>query len=303
MAIPRFLVTFFPFILTAGATLCLLLILLAGTKEHNPLNRVFYMETDTSSISGAPDTTRWTLWNICGVSGGVSVDCGSNKPAYAFEPAKNFGTSSDIPYDFINHRKTYYYLSRFSYAFYFIATGFTGFGFITGVLGLCSRLGAALTSFWLFLGLLTSIVAAALSTALFVKARNTFNDDGMESHMGVKLFAFAWTAVACNFISSIGFMLACCSGRKKNRGLGDLSDEPVPMNEKPRRGFFRRTPKESYPEDAVDHESQEPVMHQTSTTNGNMYSTSVPSENVANDHTVPEESSYVFSDRHHESYR
>lgn len=153
------------------------------------------------------------------------------------------------------------------------------------------------------MGLITSIVAAALATALYVKARNTFNDAGMESHLGVKLFALAWTAVACNLLSSIGFFLACCSGRKKNRNLGDLSDEPIPMNEseKPRGGFFRRR-KDRYPEDGtVDHESQEPVINQ-SVNDGNLYSTSVPSEHVQHDNTVPEESSYVFGQRHHEAY-
>ncbi|KAK9380243.1 SUR7/PalI family-domain-containing protein [Kockiozyma suomiensis] len=265
MAAPKFIFTFLPLILSAGATLCLILILLAGVKDHNPLNRLFYMETATSSIRGAPATTRWTLWNICSVSDGVNYNCGSNKPAYAFDPASNFGTSSNIPSDFSSSHKTYYYLSRFAFAFFFVAAGFTAFGFITAFLALCSRFGAAVSSFWTFMGLITSIVAAALATALYVKARNTFNDAGMESHLGVKLFALAWTAVACNLLSSIGFFLACCSGRKKNRNLGDLSDEPIPMNEseKPRGGFFRRR-KDRYPEDGtVDHESQEPVINQS----------------------------------------
>ncbi|KAK9459925.1 SUR7/PalI family-domain-containing protein [Lipomyces oligophaga] len=272
----KFFTSLGPFVLTAGSTLLLLLVLLSGTYDHTPLDELFYLEADTSGISGAPDTSRWTLWNRCSVRDGDNYGCTSNKPAYPFQPQSNFGTTSGVPSDFISNHKTYYYLSRFAFAFYFIATGFSAFAFIVGVLALCSRLGAGLASFFSFWALITSATAVSLSIATAIKGRNTFQNAGYNAHIGVKFFAFSWAVVAILLLSYVGFTLACCLGRKKNRHLGDLSDEPVMAEKSKRKPFFRRSKRDK---GITDGESQEQVMiaHDEEPSSHPTYS--VPSEN------------------------
>ncbi|KAK9451673.1 SUR7/PalI family-domain-containing protein [Limtongia smithiae] len=257
MALRAAIVSAIPFLLTTGAALLLLLILLSGVTETNPLNRIFYMEADTSAISGAPATTRWTLWNRCGVdSNGHNTDCTANKPAYAFQPVVNFGTSSGVPSSLIDHHKMYFYLSRFSFAFYFLAAGFACLAWLAAWVAF-SMVGALVTSILSFFALITAIIAAALSTALYVYVRDDFNNAGYSAHLGVKLFAFAWSAVACLLLSAPGFLVACCLARRSKRYR-----EPTSMmdtdatNEK--RSFFHRRRRDRLP--SVDHESQQHVM-------------------------------------------
>ncbi|KAK9359743.1 SUR7/PalI family-domain-containing protein [Lipomyces starkeyi] len=234
MAAKNILLKLLPFILLSGATLLLLFIILAGVKDSNPLNRIFYFEADTSGIGNAPPTSRWTLWNVCGVSNGLNSDCSSNKPAYAFQPDVNFGSTSGVPSAILNNHSTYYYLSRFSFAFFLIATIFSGFAFLSGLFALFSRLATAVTAGLALAALITAIIASSLATALYVKARGAFHSEGRSAHLGVKLFAFAWTSVACLILCSVGYLLLFRAGRARSRGA-------VPLENEKRRGrFFRR---------------------------------------------------------------
>jgi len=227
--------------------------MLAGIKNVNPLNRIFYMQADTSGISGAPPLTRWTLWNRCGVSNGVNSDCTGNHPAYAFQPDVNFGTTSGVPSSLMNHHSRYYYLSRFAFAFFFIATIFSGLAFLSSIGALFSRLVAGCTSILTFIAFITDVIAASLATALYVQARNAFKRDGYTAHLGVKLFAFAWTTVACLFLASLGFILACCAGRDRSRRTGG----PIVTEKGTKRRFFTR--RNQY---TPDGESQTHVMEE-----------------------------------------
>ncbi|KAK9313513.1 SUR7/PalI family-domain-containing protein [Lipomyces starkeyi] len=234
MAAKNILLKLLPFILLSGATLLLLFIILAGIKDSSPLNRIFYFEADTSGIGNAPPTSRWTLWNVCGVSNGLNSDCRSNKPAYAFQPDVNFGSTSGVPSTILNNHSTYYYLSRFSFAFFLIATIFSGFAFLSGLFALFSRLATAVTAGLALAALITDIIASSLATALYVKARGAFHSEGRSAHLGVKLFAFAWTSVACLILCSVGYLLLFRAGRAMTRGA-------VPLENEKRRGrFFRR---------------------------------------------------------------
>ncbi|KAJ8101356.1 SUR7/PalI family-domain-containing protein [Lipomyces tetrasporus] len=234
MAARKFLLALLPFILLCGATLLLLFIVLAGIKDADPLNRIFYFEADTSGIGNAPPISRWTLWNTCGVSNGLNSNCTANRPAYAFQPGVNFGATSGVPPDITSNRTEFFYLSRFAFAFFMIATIFSGFAFLTGLLALCSRWASCLTTLFTIPALISAIIAASLATALYVMARDGFQADGRSAHLGVKLFAFAWTSVACLLLCSIGYLIAFRAGRARTRGA-------VPLEGEKRRGrFFRR---------------------------------------------------------------
>jgi hypothetical protein len=49
----------------AGAVVMLFLLLLAGSRHHNPLDEIFFLQADTRGIPGAPDgIAHWTLYNV-----------------------------------------------------------------------------------------------------------------------------------------------------------------------------------------------------------------------------------------------
>ena len=78
------------------------LTLLAGAVNATPVNLVYFLEADTSDIPGAPSAARWTLWNLCGVSGdGLDQDCRPVSAAYPFDPPNNFGTTDGVPDEFV----------------------------------------------------------------------------------------------------------------------------------------------------------------------------------------------------------
>ena len=83
-------------VLIAGALLLMLLVVIGGAVDKNPTNQFYFLQADTSAIPGAPGTSRWTFWNTCGDTNGRNA-CPHVHPAYAFDPKKNFGTTTGVP--------------------------------------------------------------------------------------------------------------------------------------------------------------------------------------------------------------
>ena len=145
-------------ILVAGGVLLMLFITLAGAVDGSPVNRWYFLEADTGNIPNAPAVSRWTYWNVCGVQGARTV-CGDRHyenvhPMFPFNPPgkKTFRTDVNIPQNFLN---TSYYklMTEFMFAFMLIALFFAVCALFTGLLALCTRIGAYLS------GLLTMIAA------------------------------------------------------------------------------------------------------------------------------------------------
>lgn len=88
---------------TASALLLMFLTFLGGARNSNPLNQIYFLQVDTSRIPGAPALSRWTYWNLCAVNDHGKSECGTNYPAYPFDPPshRTFGTTEGIPKDFI----------------------------------------------------------------------------------------------------------------------------------------------------------------------------------------------------------
>ena len=93
---------FMSLVLVAGAIVLIFFVVLAGAINGNPVNQVYFLQTDTSSIPGAPSIAQWTLWNVCGAdSNGLDEDCGVT-PAFPFDPQNNFGgNTQNVPSGFI----------------------------------------------------------------------------------------------------------------------------------------------------------------------------------------------------------
>jgi SUR7/PalI family. len=68
-------------------------------------------------------------------------------------------------------------------------------------------------------------------SAVFVQGRHAFNSNGQKASLGVKAFAFMWTASVCQFLSCLLYCLGGAVGRK------DTSSGYSGRKER-RRGFF-----------------------------------------------------------------
>lgn len=215
----------------SGALLLMFFVVLAGTRDRNPLDQIYFLRADTSGIPNAPvgGQSRWTLWNYCGVTPNGRNDCGFVRPAYPFDPPRNFGTQENVPQQFIGTKK-FFYLTRFMFAFVLIALFFAVLALFSGLLALFSRLGGAISGLFTSIALLFQTVVASLMTAAFVLGRKRFRAVGRDAHLGRLGFAFVWTPVACLLLSTILFFMV-------------LATRPRDTTVRTRRsgGFFQRT--------------------------------------------------------------
>jgi hypothetical protein len=199
----------------AGGILLQFFTILSGAINSSPINQFYFLETSTAGIPNARNPSRWTFFAVCGVDGsGHNSNCGSVVPALPFDPPRNFGTDVNVPQQFIGTHQ-YFYLSRFMFAFYLIALFFAVVALFTGLLALCSRLGGYLSALTTAIALFFQALTAALMTAWIVKGRNAFRSAGFDSHVGVKLIAFTWAAMACFLISTVLFCCGGAAGREK----------------------------------------------------------------------------------------
>lgn len=208
-------------IILAGGILLQLLVILSGGINSYPINLIYFLRATTDGIEPRPrNPTSWTFWALCGVNpdNGRNTDCGAKVPALPFSPQHrtNFGTETGVPDAFIGAHR-FFYMSRVMFAMYLIALFFAAIALITGLLALCSRLGGYISGLNTAAALFFQTVAAALMTSWAVEGRNIFRNAGKPANLGVKAFAFSWTAVACFFLSTALF---CASGAARRDKYG-----------------------------------------------------------------------------------
>lgn len=225
----RFL-TLIPIILLLGAALLLFFVNLVGANNSGVLGEFYWSEVETN---GTPWTsfgkTRWTLYNMCGVKDGKNFDCTSTTPAYAYSPADNFDSTKGLPESFSDNRDTYYYLTRFAYAFLLIGIVFSVVSLVPVILSCCLSgfVSGILSSVATGIALLFTVAGAAVITAAHVRGRNVFNDNGYSAHVSAKSFGILWAAVACLLISFIWMCVVSGKGaaHKYKKRHGDDYEE------------------------------------------------------------------------------
>jgi len=223
-------------VLVAGGLLFALFILLAGAVNGSPVNHWYFLEVDTANIPTAPPLSRWTFWNICDGSSGVD-DCsgqgyGDVSPARPFDPpsGRNFGTTQGIPKNFIGTRY-YFYMTRFMFAFALISLFFGACALLTGILALCTRLGAYLSGLLTTIAFFFQALTAALMTAAYVKGRDHFRSNGQNAQIGKYAFGFEWASFACFFLATIFFCVGGSAAKRDSYGSKNKT--------KTKGGFFK----------------------------------------------------------------
>lgn len=102
-------------------------------------------------------------------------------------PQQNFGTPENVPSDFLKNSHKYYYLSRFTFAFYIISLFFACCSLLTGLAAICSGMGGLLASIFSWIAFLCSAFTASIMTACYVMAQNAFRREGRFARVGVKV--------------------------------------------------------------------------------------------------------------------
>jgi hypothetical protein len=223
------------FLLLTGTTLMLLFILLSGTVNHFPFKNFFWVEANVSFLKTVDaDFARWTFWGLCYANGNngfsnLKWNCTGLGPAVPISPLDNWGVSSDLPSAFIDNRDAYYYLSRFGFAFIFIAFGFTAIAFILNIYIIIFKKGSItlLISF----GFIFCLVASCLFTAVTVMTRNQFNHVS-SAKINASSIGMLW-ASTCSLL--ILLLVRCCTSvrgykkRKDEETLTQQQPEQIPL--------------------------------------------------------------------------
>ncbi|EER34042.1 hypothetical protein CTRG_02860 [Candida tropicalis MYA-3404] len=191
-------VTFVNLFFMAGAILLLIFTVLSGSSKHAPLNKFYWLQADTSDIPNAPaNRSAWTFWGVCDKNDFSNCLLG---PAYPIDPQDNFGTTENVPEDFLNNENTFYYLSRFSFAFCLIALAFVGLAFIIDILGLCFEIIDKVVIILITIALIFMAGFAAMQTGVTVLAKNAFRNADRYAHVGAKSMGIMWAAFVCILI-------------------------------------------------------------------------------------------------------
>jgi len=241
-------------IFLAGSILLMFFVILGGETTSTPLDKVYFLKADTSKIPGARPITQWNYFYVCGAG---NTDCGDAVPALPLGYAW-VGNTAGVPAPLLgSHAKHttseyYYYLWRFGWVFYLMALLFACFALITGFISFL-RIGSGISSLLCASATFWMALAASLMTAEFVKARDVFNRNGMDAHLGKYAFGFTWAALACLCLATIGFFGGCCIGRNRTTtGDGVVADRQT--------SFFRRNRSSRKRGSFIDNESQRRVV-------------------------------------------
>lgn len=221
-------------LLLAGTTLMLLFIILSGTVHHFPFNTFYWVQADVSSISTVnADLARWTFWGICYGAADASssaFNCTGSGADVPISPLDNWGFSSELPSAFVDNRDAYFYLSRFSFPFVFIAFGFTVVSLILYITSSIFKIFPTKVPFFVTLALIFQITASALITAVSVMTRNQFQDFS-SGKLNASTMGMMWASTASLLIV---FFTSCCTAsykayKKETTAIPEQSEQiPLP---------------------------------------------------------------------------
>jgi len=229
-------------VLLAASIVFMFFVVLSGVKNTTPLNKTYFLQADTSSISGARPISQWTYFYVCGAG---NENCGAAVPGLSLGDAWGKGATNVPSALFSTHHHatstSYYYIWRFGWVFYLMGLTLAVFALLAAFLS-CLRIGSAFAGIlslgsWFFFSL-----GASLMTAEFVKARNQFHKAGMSAKIGRYAFGWTWGAWACITLATLLlFSGSAVGGRSKDDNVRNTSvRQNGTRNKTTNGGFFRR---------------------------------------------------------------
>lgn len=207
---------------TSGSLVLLFFIILSGVSNVTPFKDTYFLQADTSGITGAKDITRWTYFYMCDEN---NLNCAGPWPAPPFGWAWS-GDASGVPDGLEGSHgrgttsKFYFYMWRFGWVFYMMSLFFIAMTWFASFLACCGRLGSAIAALVAAIGLFFLTIAVSLMTATFVKARDAFHAAGRDANIGQYAFGFGWGAWAALLIATVLFGLGIRSDKAAGGGGG-----------------------------------------------------------------------------------
>lgn len=141
-------------------------VVLSGTTRVSPLRQTYFLQADTSGITGARDVSQWTYFYVCSPD---NLDCSRASPAMPFghpwaDNADNIPDGVGGSYAGGTTSGYYFYMWRFGWVFYLVGLFFAVVAFFTGFLACCGRLGSAVSGLISLTALIFFTVAVTLMT-------------------------------------------------------------------------------------------------------------------------------------------
>ncbi|RLV96541.1 Protein SUR7 [Spathaspora sp. JA1] len=233
-----------------GAVLLLVLTVISGTTNNSSLRNFYWLRADTSGIPNAPaDLSVWTFWGVCDKNNFHECVLG---PAFPILPQDNFRTTENIPEDFLENRNTYFYLSRFAFAFAIMTLAFAGLALIVEFLAYCFELIDRIVIFLITLAVFFMAGFASFITAVVVLARNAFKNGGRQANVNATLLGVTWAAFVCLLICwvlTFASNIAQSYRHHMERVNGNQADDAAPIGDDS--SFTRASPPE--PKDTDEH--------------------------------------------------
>lgn len=142
------------------------LVILSGVTNSTPLNKIYFLSADTSSISGARSISQWTYFYVCGAN---NQDCGiatAGLPiGYAWVGTSQTNVPAGLTGSYAQGTTSmyYFYMWRFGWVFYLMGLAFAAMALLTGFISFL-KLGSAVSSFLALSATFWTTLAACLMT-------------------------------------------------------------------------------------------------------------------------------------------
>lgn len=215
----------------AGNTLLLILMIISGATDHYPVNRFYWVQGNTTGIPNAGAETRWTFWGAClQDTDGTDTCTGNLAPAYPISPVDNFNTHVNVPHQFISKRDAFYYLTRFSFCFFWIALAFVGVSFILYILTWCSKMMSNMVVVLMSFGFVFNTAAVVLQTAASVMAKNAFHNGDRSAKLGASMMGMAWASVFLCIVEFVVLAVSFVKSRFAPNYPSIIQDTGLPPN-------------------------------------------------------------------------
>ncbi|CCD25668.1 uncharacterized protein NDAI_0F03500 [Naumovozyma dairenensis CBS 421] len=206
MSYKRF-VQFLHLFFLLGAGLLVFFLILSGARETGVLKHFYWFQATTYLMTDEGNMTRWYNYRYCSLSwfANQPINCSPSAAATPFSPLDNFGSTRYIPSSFVDHRDTYYYLSRVGWAMLLISLFLIISTIILSIVRLFmmrDRIVSRMTVVFHWLSFFFILLTACLYTGCYAKAKNVFNNAGRAARLGPNNFGFLWTSVFLLLLTS-----------------------------------------------------------------------------------------------------
>lgn len=264
------------------ALIFLILVEIGNTRGNKPvLGSIYFMKLDLSHIIplsvpnaslinsiartlGLHDFYQVGLWNYCVGYGNEITECSKPVTMYWFDPVSIIlsellaGATIALPQNVIDALSLVRLASRIMFALFLTGACTCFVSIFLTPLSVFTRWTMFPIAIFTFLTALTTTAATIIATVMFIifqkvmhSAEDTVN---IIPEIGMKMFAFMWTASACaiaGWLFQMGMCCCCASrrdvthGKKTGRRMawkesGEVSPAEMGEHEKRRRGLFGR---------------------------------------------------------------